>query len=140
MRVGHLSAVFWSYQTGASAAVQSISVQIARTDLVAAIEYIIANTEVRKIMVETNGVADPVQSIKQFWFDEEALIHAQLHSVISVVSARRWAEDSVKPLFERQVAAANRVVVSFVDQVGEETYGEVVEGIRKLNFECTISR
>ena len=41
-----------------------------RNDLVAAIEYIIANTPVRKILVETNGAADPVQSIKQFWFDE----------------------------------------------------------------------
>jgi G3E family GTPase len=66
---------------------------------VAAIEYIIANTPVRKILVETNGMADPVQSIKQFWFDEEALIKAQLHSVIAVVNAKRWAEDSLKPLF-----------------------------------------
>lgn len=44
-------------------------------------------------------MADPVQSIKQFWFDEEALIKAQLHSVIAVVNAKRWAEDSLKPLF-----------------------------------------
>jgi len=36
----------------------------------AAVEYIIANTPVRKILVETNGLADPLQSIKQFWFDE----------------------------------------------------------------------
>ena len=84
----------------------------------AAIEYIVANTPVRKILVETNGIADPIQSIKQFWFDEEALIRAQLHSVIAIVSAKRWQEDRNKPLFERQIASANQVLVSFVDQAG----------------------
>ena len=66
-------------------------------------------------------MADPVQSIKQFWFDEEALIKAQLHSVIGVVSAKRWRQDS-GALFERQVAASNKVVVSFVDQIDEQQY------------------
>ena len=122
-----------------AAVLSSYCIQL-RNDLVAAIEYIVANTPVKKIMVETNGVADPVQSIKQFWFDEEALIHAQLHSVIAVVSAKRWEEDCNKPLFEKQIAAANHVLVSFVDQVDEEKYKKVVEGIRKLNFECVISR
>ena len=63
-----------------------------------------------------------MQSIKQFWFDEEALINAQLHSVIAIVNAKRWDEDNVKPLFERQIAVANHVLVSFVDQVDEKQY------------------
>ena len=58
--------------------------------MIAAIEYIVANTPVRKILVETNGMADPVQSIKQFWFDEEALIRAQLHSVVAMVNGKKW--------------------------------------------------
>ena len=47
-----------------------------------------------------------------FWFDEEALIKAQLHSVIVVVSAKRWKGEAGKELFERQIVAANKVVVS----------------------------
>jgi G3E family GTPase len=48
------------------------------------------NTDVRKIVVETNGLADPASSIKQFWFDEQMSINAELHSVITIVSARKW--------------------------------------------------
>jgi G3E family GTPase len=69
-------------------------------------------------LVETNGLADPVQSIKQFWFDDEAMMKVQLHSVVAVVSAKRWKTDAVAPLFERQVAASNKILVSFVDEVG----------------------
>lgn len=58
--------------------------------------------------------------------------------MIAVVSAKRWAEDSLKPLFERQIAAANQVLVSFVDQVGEGEWKEVADRIRKINFECGI--
>ena len=36
----------------------------------AAIQYIVENTKVKNIVVETNGIADPAESIKQFWFDE----------------------------------------------------------------------
>jgi G3E family GTPase len=39
--------------------------------------------------------------------------------VIAVVSAKRWKGDSEKELFERQIVAANKVVLSFVDEVGQ---------------------
>ena len=44
---------------GASAAAPSTSFTYGRNDLVAGVEYILNNTEVRNIIVETNGLADP---------------------------------------------------------------------------------
>lgn len=64
----------------------------------AAVQYIIENTAVRNVVVETNGLADPAQSIKQFWFDEEMNIKAELHSVIAVVSARKWEDILSDPI------------------------------------------
>lgn len=54
-----LLVVSWSYPTVVSAAVPSISLYIHRNDLIAGIEYILNNTDVRNIVVETNGLADP---------------------------------------------------------------------------------
>lgn len=79
-------------------------------------------------------MADPVQSIKQFWFDEEALIKAKLHSVIAVVNAKRWTDDLKKPFFERQIASSNQILVSFVDQVDQKQYETVAQGIKDINF------
>jgi hypothetical protein len=70
MKQACLSAVFCNYPMAVSAAAPSNNTIHPRNDLIAAVEYIIANTPVRKILVETNGMADPLQSIKQFWFDE----------------------------------------------------------------------
>lgn len=81
-------------------------------------EYIINNTPVRNIVVETNGLADPASSIKQFWFDEEMKINGELHSVISMVSARKWDENCKNETFIKQVVFANKIMVSFVDVMG----------------------
>ena len=70
-------------------------------------------------MVETNGLADPAASIKQFWFDEEMKINAELHSVITMVPARIWKQLPNDPLFLRQCAFANKLLVSFIDQEGQ---------------------
>lgn len=64
----------------------------------AAIEYIVENTKVKNIVVETNGIADPAESIKQFWFDEEMNIKAELHSVIAIISAKKWQEIIKNPI------------------------------------------
>jgi len=44
--------------------------------LVAGVEYILENTDVNNIIVETNGLADPAEAIKQFWFDEKLGMNA----------------------------------------------------------------
>jgi hypothetical protein len=40
--------------------------------------------------------------------------------VIAVVSAKRWKVDSEKELFWRQVVSANKLLLSFVDEAGNE--------------------
>jgi G3E family GTPase len=86
------------------------------------VEYIINNTLVRNIVVETNGLADPAASIKQFWFDEQMSINAELHSVITMVSARKWDEVAKDEIFMKKLVFANKIIVSFVDVMGEEKY------------------
>lgn len=76
----------------------------------------------RSIVVETNGLADPAASIKQFWFDEQMSINAEMHSVITMVSARKWDEVERDEIFTKQLVFANKVIVSFVDVMGEEKY------------------
>jgi len=67
-------------------------------------------------------MADPAESIKQFWFDEQMNIKAELHSVIAVVSARKWDDNADKNMFEKQIAFANKILVTFVDKVSSEKY------------------
>lgn len=40
-------------------------------------------------------MADPAESIKQFWFDEQMNIRAELHSVVAIISSRKW-DDIIK--------------------------------------------
>ena len=65
-------------------------------------------------------------------------INAQLHSVITVVSARKWTEIRENPLFQKQVVFANKVIVSFVDVVGEEKYKEISSALKEINLESHI--
>lgn len=58
MNQAFLLAAFWNCPTAAFAAVPSTFV-INRNDLVAGVEYILTNTDVQNIIVETNGLADP---------------------------------------------------------------------------------
>ena len=52
-------------------------------------------------------------------------INAELHSVIAVVSARKWTEIRELPLLEKQIIFANKAIVSFVDTMGEEVFGQI---------------
>lgn len=90
--------------------------------------------------METNGLADPAASIKQFWFDEEMSINAVLHSVVTMVSARKWVDVAKDPISLKQCAFANKLIVSFVDVAGEEKYATMSKELAALNYECSISR
>ena len=85
-------------------------------------------------------MADPLQSIKQFWFDQEELIKGQLESVIAVVSAERWEKDRKKEMFERQICSANKVLISHVDVQGVEKYETIKKIIEEINCDCEIDR
>jgi hypothetical protein len=122
----------YNFPTGVSAAALS-TLFVTRNDLVAAVEYILENTAVRNVVVETNGLADPAQSIKQFWFDEEMNIKAELHSVIAVVSARKWEDIYLNPIFEKQIVYANKALVTFMDTSPALKYEEICLNIREMN-------
>lgn len=85
------------------------------------------------MVVETNGLADPAQSIKQFWFDEEMNIKAELHSVIAVVSARKWEDIYQNPIFEKQIVFANKALITFMDLVSPNKYEEIGLSIKEMN-------
>jgi G3E family GTPase len=76
----------------------------------------LSKTDVRRIIVETNGLADPAESIKQFWFDEEMKINAYLHSVISIFSVEKFPTIKQQELFEKQIVFANKALITFVDK------------------------
>jgi G3E family GTPase len=90
------------------------------------------------VVVETNGLADPAQSIKQFWFDEQMNIRAVLHSVVAVVSARKWPAIQNDPLLEKQLVFANKVLLSFLD-VAAENRQQMEEHVRAVNGECELA-
>ena len=57
-----------------------------------------------------------IQSIKQFWFDEEMKINAELHSIISIISAQKYSSLRGEELFNKQIVFANRILITFIDK------------------------
>ena len=79
-------------------------------------EYILANTDVKNIVVETNGLADPGEAIKQFWFDDKMDMNAELHSIITIISVQKYPTLKQHDLFHKQVVYANKVLLTFIDK------------------------
>lgn len=67
-------------------------------------------------------------------------INAQLHSVITMVSARKWDTYSEEEVFLKQCAFATHILVSFVDVEGEEKYEVIREELEGMNCESSIDR
>ena len=61
-----------------------------------------------------------MQSIKQFWFDEEWKINAELHSIISIISAVKFSSIRQEELLKKQIAFANKILITFLDKASSE--------------------
>lgn len=66
--------------------------------MITAIDYFLKeNSKIQYIIVESNGLADPSNLIKEMWVDDGLDMNVKLHSVISFLPLNRieklWNED-----------------------------------------------
>ena len=47
-------------------------------------------------------------------------INAELHSIISIISVKKYAKIKEEDLFNKQVAHANKILITFIDQSSSE--------------------
>ena len=68
-----------------------------------AIEYFLESRDYNLdfIVVETNGLADPSNTIKSLWADDELEFPAKIKSVNAVVDAERFEELSGGEVFQK---------------------------------------
>lgn len=81
-----------------------------------------------------------MKSIKQFWFDEEMKISAELHSIISIISICKYQNLKEEELFSKQIAYANKILLTFIDKSTEPEVKEVEEAIREINEDCVLAK
>ena len=89
-------------------------------------------------MVETNGVADPAQSIKQFWMDESMEIPAKLHSIVTIVPTHRLQQIKDDPIFKKEIVFSNKAILGFLDRVTLQEKQQALDYIKQLNPLITI--
>jgi G3E family GTPase len=87
-----------------------------------------------RAIIETSGAADPVPILQTFISDRALGREYHLDAVVTVVDAvhgeRTLAE---APESERQIAVADRIVISKADLCGAEAKSNLTSAIRRLN-------
>jgi G3E family GTPase len=110
-----------------------------RTDLVSTITNLLSGTRpIRRILIETTGLADPAPIIQSFIVDETLSAATALDAVLTVVDAvhiDRWLMDhgSGENVAAEQIAFADIVVVSKLDLVKERGLAKCEATIRAIN-------
>ena len=110
-----------------------------RTDLVSTITNLLSGQKpVRRILIETTGLADPAPVIQSFIVDEVLSAATTLDAVVTVVDAAhidRWLADqsSGENLAAEQIAFADVAVISKLDLVGEGGIAKCEATIRAIN-------
>jgi len=110
-----------------------------RTDLVTTITKLLSGTRpIRRILIETTGLADPAPIIQSFVVDETLSAATTLDAVVTVVDAThidRWLADQSagENVAAEQIAFADIAVISKLDLVGEGCLAKVEATIRAIN-------
>src|ERR1700733_1532628 len=110
-----------------------------RSDLVSTISDLLARRpDIRRILIETTGLADPAPVIQSFIIDETLSASTQLDAVVTVVDPahiERWLADasSDENVAAEQIAFADVVLISKVDLVGETELAKCRASIHAIN-------
>ncbi|WNV11723.1 GTP-binding protein [Tardiphaga sp. 709] len=110
-----------------------------RTDLVTTITNLLSGTKpIRRILIETTGLADPAPIIQSFIVDEVLSTKTMLDAVVTVVDAThidRWLADQStgENIAAEQIAFADIVVVSKLDLAEEGRLAKCEATIRAIN-------
>jgi G3E family GTPase len=110
-----------------------------RTDLVSTITNLLSGARpIRRILIETTGLADPAPVIQSFIVDEVLSAATELDAVVTVVDAAhidRWLTDqsSGENVAAEQIAFADIAVISKLDLVDEGSLARCEVAIRAIN-------
>ncbi|WP_027552264.1 GTP-binding protein [Bradyrhizobium sp. Cp5.3] len=110
-----------------------------RSDLVSTITSLLSGTRpIRRILIETTGLADPAPIIQSFIVDEVLSETTALDAVVTVVDAiniDRWLADqgSGENVAAEQIAFADVAVVSKLDLVDDGARAKCEATIRAIN-------
>jgi G3E family GTPase len=122
-----------------------------RADLVSTIERLLARPQrVRRILIETTGLADPAPIIQSFILDERLRAETELDALVTVVDARHnplWlalgAEAEAaggENVAQEQIAFADLLLLNKTDLVDETQLAICEADLRRLNPLARIRR
>jgi G3E family GTPase len=110
-----------------------------RSDLVSTITNLISGKRpIRRILIETTGLADPAPIIQSFIVDEVLSAATMLDAIVTVVDAvhiERWLADqsSEENIAAEQITFADVAVISKLDLVDEGGFARCEAAIRAIN-------
>ncbi|MEK0084102.1 CobW family GTP-binding protein [Benzoatithermus flavus] len=94
-----------------------------------------------RVVIETTGLADPVPIVASFSADPALRYHFQLGNVVTVIDAVNGMANLARhPEALKQVALADRLVVSKTDLVGPEEVAALCRRLAALNPTAAIHR
>jgi G3E family GTPase len=86
-----------------------------------------------RVVIETSGLADPTPILQTLAADRSLSLHYALARVIAVVDAATTTKGVVLPEWARQVALADRVVITKSDLVSSSEKAELAARLERLN-------
>lgn len=93
-----------------------------------------------RVVLETSGADDPGPILQTFLSDRALGREYHLQSVVAVVDASRGAKPmQISPEARRQVAVADRIVLTKEDLAGGAARAEAVAEVRRLNSHAPIA-
>lgn len=91
-----------------------------------------------RIVIETSGFADPTPILQTFLADQGLGRDLYLLAVAAVVDVAVWAStEELPPEAVKQVALADRIILTKADLVTEDVTHEVVRRVREINPAAT---
>jgi G3E family GTPase len=106
-----------------------------------ALEPRVATGEVRRVMIETTGLADPAPILHTLMGDATLAVRYRLDGVVTVVDAvNAPAEMDSEPEAVRQVAVADRLVLTKTDLVTDAEIAALTDRLRRLNPAAPLHR
>ncbi len=98
------------------------------------LEQRVAAGEVRRVMIETTGLADPAPILHTLMGEAALAVRYRLDGVVTVVDAvNAAAQMDAQPEAVRQVAVADRLVLAKTDLARPDALAALIARLRRLN-------
>jgi G3E family GTPase len=95
----------------------------------------------RRVLIETSGLADPAPVAQLFLYNPLLGAYLRLDAIVATIDAATGAGALAEHWEARkQVAIADRLLITKTDMVAEETVEELVVSLRRLNAAAPIHR